>query len=188
MPACPAVATEDSELAVRAARDPAAFATLYDRYFSRIYNFVCYRVRDIDAADDLVTQIFERVLAGIEKYRPERGSFSGWIFTIARNEVHSYFRIRKRRTWLSLDNLRQQPAGDPSPEDVVVWNELTADLLAALDSLDERAQDLIAFKFGAGLTNRRIAELTGLSESNVGVILYRTIRRLRKVLQSEDQE
>ena len=39
--------------------------------------------------------------------------------------------------------------------------------------------DLIALKFAAGLSNRHIAELTGLSQSNVGVIVYRTVQRLR---------
>ncbi|MDT3702970.1 MAG: sigma-70 family RNA polymerase sigma factor [Thermincola sp.] len=51
-------------------------------------------------------------------------------------------------------------------------------------SPEERERNIIALKFKAGLTNRHIAELIGLSESNVGVILYRAIRQLRSILKS----
>ena len=52
--------------------------------------------------------------------------------------------------------------------------------------LSDREQDLIALKFAAGLTNRRIAEMTGLSQNNVGVILYRAVRRLRAKLSTKE--
>ncbi|MFQ6101807.1 MAG: RNA polymerase sigma factor [Anaerolineae bacterium] len=54
--------------------------------------------------------------------------------------------------------------------------------------LSDRERDLIGLKFAAGLPNRRIAELTGLSENNVGVILYRAVRRLRAELTAVDKE
>lgn len=53
-------------------------------------------------------------------------------------------------------------------------------------TLSDRERDLIALKFAAGLTNRRIAELTGLSENNVGVILYRAVQRLRVELNAKE--
>ena len=40
-------------------------------------------------------------------------------------------------------------------------------------------RELVSLKYGAGVTNRAIAQLTGLSESNVGTILHRTIDALR---------
>jgi len=52
-------------------------------------------------------------------------------------------------------------------------------LSALLGLLPERARELLALRYGAGLTNRAIARLTGLSESNVGTILHRTIQELR---------
>ena len=52
----------------------------------------------------------------------------------------------------------------------------SARLLAALP---DRERELVALKYGAGLTNRAIARLTGLTESNVGTILHRAIVALR---------
>lgn len=65
-------------------------------------------------------------------------------------------------------------------------NETRAELLAAVARLSDRERDLIALKFAAGLTNRRIAELTGLSESNLGVILYRAVPRLRAEMSAKE--
>jgi len=48
-----------------------------------------------------------------------------------------------------------------------------------LEGLTDRDRELIALKYGAGLTNRAIAQATGLSESNVGTILYRAVQTLR---------
>ncbi len=53
-------------------------------------------------------------------------------------------------------------------------------LQSLLLELPEREQDLIALKYGSGLTNRAIAKITRLSESNVGSILHRTVHNLRQ--------
>ena len=54
-------------LAARAMAEPAAFAAIYDHYFPRVYNYVRYRVREADAADDIASQVFERAFG---KHRP----------------------------------------------------------------------------------------------------------------------
>ncbi len=173
-------------LVVRAKAEPTAFAAIYDYYFPRVYNFVRYRVADADRADDLTAQVFERALVGIHSYQLERGSFAAWLFAIARNAVSDWLRSQRRRRSLSLQALRGRASPEPQPEDTVIANETHAQLLAAVGCLSDRERDLIALKFAAGLTNRRIAELTGLSASNVGVILYRAVRRLRVELSTRE--
>jgi RNA polymerase sigma-70 factor (ECF subfamily) len=49
----------------------------------------------------------------------------------------------------------------------------------------QREQDIVALKFDAELTNAQIGEVMGLTESNVRVILCRTLQKLRKSLQNE---
>lgn len=172
-------------LVARAAAEPAAFAALYDHYFPRVYNYVRYRVGSREIADDLVAEVFERVLSRIGTYQPDRAPFAAWLFAIAHNVVNDHLRAQRRRRWLSLDALREWASGQPQPEEATIHNETRTELLSALGCLDERERDLIALKFAAGLTNRRIAELVNLSESNVGVILYRAVRRLRVELGAE---
>ncbi len=171
-----------------AAADPTAFAMLYDHYFPRVYNYVRYRVTDAPTADDLTAQIFERVLLNLARYQAKRASFSAWLFGIARHVIGDHFRAQRRQRWLPFDTMRQQASPDPSPEHVIVTHEAHEKLLKAVATLKNRERDLVAMKFGGDLTNREIARLTGLSESNVGVILYRSLRKLRAVLELEEDQ
>ena len=159
-----------------------AFVRLYDEYFPRVYNYARYRCGDAEAADDLAAQTFERALSHLRYFDPQRAPFGAWLFAIARNLVSNHLRAVKRRNCLSLDAYEERPSPTASPEERLIQIEAQTELLAALDHLSERERDLLSLKFAAGLTNRRIAEITGLSEANVGVILYRSLQQLRVLL------
>jgi RNA polymerase sigma-70 factor (ECF subfamily) len=165
--------------------DPAAFAAIYDHYFDPVYTYVRYRLPDPTQADDVTAQIFERVLAALARYEPEQAAFAVWLFTIARNTVTDHLRTLRRRRWLSFDQLHEHACDRAQPEETVIRREEQQRLLAALAQLPDRERDLLALKFAGQLTNRRIAALTGLTESNVGVILFRALRRLRTELQND---
>jgi RNA polymerase sigma-70 factor (ECF subfamily) len=179
---------EDSLLDKQEAITPAAFAEMYQLYYLRVYNYVRYRCDDTATAEDLTAQVFERLLARIHTFSPERGPFGAWLFAIARNLVNGHRRSERYRTWLSIDILHRWASEETSPEEATLQNEAEAELLAAIGKLDERDRDLLGLKFAGQLNNRQIAELTGLSESNVGVILHRTIHRLRATLGGHAEE
>lgn len=173
---------EEAALAVRAAHDRLAFVTLYDRYFHRIYNYMRVRCNDPHLADDLTAQVFERAYKNIRTYRPESAPFGGWLFAIARNALTDHLRASRRRQLISLEALRPIPAEKPDLEDGLIQQESRQAVLNALARLSERERDLVALKFYGDLGNREIARLSGLSESNVGVILFRAMHRLREYL------
>lgn len=163
----------------RAKSDPAYFEAIYEFYFARVYNFARYRVLDADTADDLTSEIFETVLAKLHTYDPERGPFAPWLFAIARNTVNYHLRRQKIRQWLSLEHLQHLAGKGPAPVEIAIKNENHRRLLEAVGRLDGRERELIALKFTAGLTNRTIAEMTGLKENHVAVILHRAVKRIR---------
>ncbi len=181
------IAAPDNEslLVKQAQSDTAAFAPIYEFYFPRVYNYIRYRVRDAQLADDLTSQIFERTLANMQRYRAEQAPFGAWLFSIARNITNDHFRTQKRRRWLSLDSLFNHAATDPPPDVHAAQNDQQQRLLAAVANLTEREQDMIALKFAAQFTNRQISEITRLTEQNVAVILYRAIRQLRVLMKEE---
>ncbi len=176
-----------SEIALlkQSVSDVSAFADVYDHYFPRIYNYIRYRVQEATTTDDLTAQVFERALSRIEQYDAEKGPFAAWLFTIARNTVNDFLRKHQRQRWLSLDFVSEWASSDPHPSDVVADQETRSQLLAAVARLSKRDRDLIGLKFAGGLTNRRIAELTGLKEGNVAIILHRAMRKLRTELEGQ---
>lgn len=169
-------------LVANAITNPDAFALVYDLYFSRIYNYIKFRVGDPYLTDDLTNQVFEKVLTKLDTYKEYRGNFASWLFSIAHNIIIDNFRKQKNISNIFLEDDYKQISPDPKPEETVIAKELRDNLFKALKQLDDRERNVLALKFWSGLTNRKIAEFTGLSESNVGIIIYRSIRRLRVVL------
>jgi RNA polymerase sigma-70 factor, ECF subfamily len=68
---------------------------------------------------------------------------------------------------------------EATPERAAMEGSDIARLAQLTANLPERERELLALKYGAAIGNRQIAQLTGLSESNVGTILSRTVEKLR---------
>jgi RNA polymerase sigma-70 factor, ECF subfamily len=168
---------DERALINRATTEPDAFATIFDHYFPRVYNYVRYRVHDAQTADDLTALIFERAWKHLDSYRSRQGAFAGWLFAIARNAVNDHY--RQRRDFVSIDDVIEQPSAEPAPEDIQSDNEMRAQLLNAVSKLVEADRELIALKFGAGMSNVEIARVTGRSESNVAVRVHRALQQLK---------
>lgn len=142
-------------------------------------NFIRLRVPDDAVAQDLTASTFEQALRKIGQLR-DPDAFAGWLFRIARNEVGQYY--RRQRPHADLESLTDLVAPQESPFEVASRREELAAVLAAVAVLPAREQEIIALKFAGELSNVEIAQVTGLSESNVGVILFRSIRKLRDQL------
>lgn len=180
------VVLEDTTLAACVVADPNHFLVLYDRYFPRVYTYMRYRSPDVYTADDLTAQTFEQALAKIASYDAKKAPFVAWLFAIARNLVNDHLRRARRIAWLPLEGLESQPVRADSPEQQAELADEQRRLLSAMKTLSTEHCDLLALKFAAEMTNREIARLTGMSEQNVGVILHRSIRKLRKQLEEEE--
>jgi RNA polymerase sigma factor (sigma-70 family) len=166
--------------------DQRTFLAQYDACFPRIYTYFRYRCGDPQVCDDLTAQTFEQALTHLHQFDPGRGTFTAWLFGIARNIANAHLREKLRWRWLPLDQILDRPSAHPAPEEEVLRQVERERLAALLGTLAPNQRDLLALKFSGELTNRQIASLTGLSEQNVAVILFRTIRQLRKGIENHD--
>ena len=149
---------------------------VYAEQLPRVYNFFRYRVGDGQQAEDLTATTFEKAWRSRKRYRRDLAAFSTWLIAIARNVAIDF--LRKQRPEVALDNVRGK-ASDNSPEEIAQAHSDFERLDDLLTRLPTRERELIALKYGADLTNRQIAKLAGLSESNVGTILHRVAQKLR---------
>ena len=152
------------------------FEALYRAELPRIYNFFRYRVGEGQLAEDLTSATFERAWRKRDRYRRDLAAFSTWLFTIARRVLVDHY--RKQRAEAPLHDAAHLTT-DQTLEDLTQRQADFERLSVLLAQLADRDRELVALKYGAGLTNRTIAGLTGLSESNVGVILHRALQTLR---------
>jgi RNA polymerase sigma-70 factor (ECF subfamily) len=150
---------------------------VYDDYMPRVYNFFRYRVRDNALAEDLTATTFEKAWKMRSTYRADRSGVYTWLLTIARSAVADHFRQTRSEEALSDD--RAADTARRPVEDHILQDDTLMHLSALMEGLTPRERELVALKYGAGLTNRVIADLTGLSESNVGTTLSRIVHLLR---------
>jgi RNA polymerase sigma-70 factor, ECF subfamily len=171
--------TVATEAAPRLAAEAPAetFEELYRRTLPRVYAYVASLLRDRSAAEEVTAQAFERAYRRRSSFRPGRGPVEAWLFGIARNAALDELRRRRRRADLEAEPEDAGAAPADEQADLLLRRETVR---AAVASLDPRERDLVALKFAGGLSNAEIARVLGISESNVGTRLHRTIERLRK--------
>jgi RNA polymerase sigma-70 factor, ECF subfamily len=149
---------------------------LYAEQMPRVYNFLRFRVGNDTVAEDLTSIVFEKAWRARSRYRRDLAAFGTWLFAIARNVATDHF--RQRREHAPLEAAAGVAAG-ATPEELAERRSDGERLARLLAPLPARERELVALKYGAGLTNRAIARLTGLGESNVGTILHRVVAQLR---------
>jgi RNA polymerase sigma factor (sigma-70 family) len=156
------------------------FSQLYDEFMPKVFAYIHYRVNSQQTTEDLTSIVFEKALANFIKYSSDKGAFSTWIFTIARNSVIDHFRTVAKRQHADLDDgTIDVPSAEPSPEEQAERQSEKDHLLKCLSKLGDPDREIVRLKFGAEMTNRQISRMLHLSESNVGVRLFRAVRKLR---------
>lgn len=138
--------------------------------------YVCARVGDVDAAESIAGRVF---LTVVRCWAQCHSSRTAWLWTIVRSEIARYF--RDRREPQSLEEISDQ---SPRPDEQAVLREARLQMRVALTQLNDDQREIIFLKYFEQMRNREIAELTGRSAENVGVIVHRALNRLRQLMES----
>lgn len=148
-----------------------------------VYAYVRFRVDTADAAEELTSVAFLRALTHLRSFDAARGTMRHWVYGIARHAVGDHLRRQRRWRVVSFDWFRE-PADENTAEARLSAAEEHVQLLGGLKTLRRRDRDLLGMRFGAGLTNREIAQLVGMTEGNVAVRISRALTRLKSHLLS----
>ena len=171
----------DPQLVELAKTDSDAFARLYDFYFPRVYAFTMAKVGSKQAAEDIVSDIFIKVVENLPKYQDRGLPFCAWIFTVSRNVIFNYYAKQKKADVLSIEEGMEikDENEEIAPAKVASKNELSEKVKQVMEKLPERELNILQMKFFSGLNNREIAAVLNLSESNVGIILFRVLKKIK---------
>lgn len=151
--------------------------TVFTEQLPRVYNYFRYRLDNEADIQELTSRTFEKAWRARRRYRRERAGIATWLLRIAHNVAIDHLRVSRHHAPLDAAmeatvecglELEQENASD------------MARLQALIPTLPTRDRELLALKYGAGANNREIASVTGLSESNVGTILHRSVQLLRE--------
>ena len=159
------------------------FEDIYKRLFKPVFAYIQSRVYNSAHAEDIAARTWQKIWDKQDQFDATKGLPEQWIFTIARNEVNNHHRWQQLKQFFLLSEEEIVASNEKTPFEQLSAQERTFYLLRALKKLEKREQDLLALKFYSQLNNRQIAQMTGISESNVGTLLHRALGKLRKILE-----
>jgi RNA polymerase sigma-70 factor (ECF subfamily) len=128
-------------------------------------------------AEDLVQEVFLRVLRFRHTYRPG-SQFRTWIYEIARNVAYDRQRTRGRETPLDDQPERQEPSAAPDAR--LIEDEDARLLRTALASLAPEKREVLVLSRFQGLRYEEVAQLVGCEVGTVKVRVHRALKMLRE--------
>jgi RNA polymerase sigma-70 factor, ECF subfamily len=163
--------------------DQAAIGAIYDRLAGRVYRFALFRVGSPADAEDLMQRTFVKMIESLPRYQSRGIPFEAWFFRLARNGVIDH--LRGRRLHQPLETVAEVDSRRPGPEESAELAMEFRRLEEALGRLTPVQQEVIGYRFMAGLTAREIGLVIGKREGSVRALEFRALQRLRRSLGRE---
>ncbi|EJL26780.1 sigma-70 family RNA polymerase sigma factor [Brevibacillus sp. BC25] len=149
-----------------------AFLSLIEEQQDRLYRIAYYYVRQEMDAEDVVHETIYRALVGLPKLKQPQ-FFTTWLTRIVMNCAMTALNKRQR---LVVDDRYVDELQQVSVKE----HDDRIDLLAAVDQLEPRQRQVIAFKYWQDMTIEEIANLLRMPSGTVKTILHRGLKALRK--------
>jgi RNA polymerase sigma-70 factor (ECF subfamily) len=182
----PGTPTDEEQLvALLKAYDEDAIRSVYRQHANGIYRFALYQTADEMLAEDVVGEVFARMIESIPSYTYRGTPISAYLYRIARNLIVDH----QRR------NGRVRPLEEADPSRLVGPNPISsaesdlgwAELAGLLEELTDEQRQVIVLKFVEDLDNREVAEIIGKNEGSVKSLQHRALRSLRRLLDRQGQ-
>lgn len=154
-------------------------AVLFEKHHVRLFNFFYRLTGSRGISEDLVQEVFCRILKYRTTYKGE-SKFTTWMYQIGRNAHIDY--LRKKKEELPLDDQWDEAAGqDPSPAEKLELGRDVALMREALAKLPLKKREVLVLSRFQNLKYREIAELLGCQIGTVKAHVHRAIKELGKI-------
>lgn len=156
--------------------DREALHFLYVRYAPDLIRYVNSFVHDGHEAEDIVQDVFVKLITAIHKYEPRDVPFTAWIVRVARNAALDHMRAKRA---IPVEEVQLTDTGRSQ-----VGIERGKDLRNALEKLPDDQREVLVLRHVVGLSPVEIADTLGKSESSVHGLHHRGRRSLQSTLRS----
>jgi len=166
--------------------DPARFIDLYERYYNQIYKYIYRRTGgNKDETHDLASQTFIDALSHIKSFSWQGYPFSSWLYKIAHNNVIKWYKKAGKNNYLPIEKARNVYDKSRDQKELTEARLAKEQINKILTKLTEEEREILQLKFFEGLSNIEIAEILNLSISNIGVKVFRTLKKAKGLLPSK---
>jgi RNA polymerase sigma factor (sigma-70 family) len=167
------------EWLMRAVRDGdlTRMGMLFERHHRPLFDFLYRMTGDRGAAEDLVQDVFVRMLRYRATYRDD-GRFETWMFRIARNARADHFRKQGAAVYVPEDDM-DWASDEPGPARLLERARDMARLKRAIQALREDRRELIVLVRYRGMSHEQVGAILGVDAGTVKVRFHRAIKELR---------
>lgn len=156
-----------------------AYANIVRRYQNKLYGLFRKMGSSEADAQDLTQETLIKAYRKLASHNPAQ-SFAGWIYTIAINLQ------KDRGSRKKQDSLQEDTYERETPESKLLQKELRSELDRLLETLPAHYRLVLILRYTNQLSNREIANITGMSVRQVTNVVFRAKISLRKIV--EDKE
>ncbi|MBC7241224.1 MAG: sigma-70 family RNA polymerase sigma factor [Anaerolineae bacterium] len=161
--------------------DQQALASIFDRYYERIYAYIYRRTGQASLAEDLAGEVFLRLVETLKLQRGPNLHLGAWLYRVAHNLVVDHFRRNAKAPTQSMEDWLVAVPDDPLEH--VEQEQLQAVVRQALRRLTPDQQQVIILKFVEGLSNAEVGLILGKPEGAVKSLQHRALAALRRQLE-----
>lgn len=163
-----------------------AISILFERYKKILYSFFVHMTQDRFLAEDLVQNVFIRVMRYNKQFKGE-GSFKAWLFTIARNVLADHFRRGAKMRTERIDSSAHELHSESTPYQKIMADERKKFLHQAISQLDKDKREVLILVKLNEMKYKDVAKMLEMNESTVKVKVFRAMKELQKILQTSKQ-
>jgi RNA polymerase sigma-70 factor, ECF subfamily len=179
----PEVRASDAALMERMTqRDEAALGALYDRYAAMLSSVLNRILRDTQASEEILQDVFFQLWRAPSRFDAARGSLPGWLLVIARNRAIS--RLRRHNPAAGDELVENSVVLPVNFESAIAQRQLLDRVKGALENLPMEQRAAVELAYFEGLTHSEIAERTGDPLGTVKTRLRSAVETLKRTLHS----
>jgi len=174
------------ELAKKAFRDKQDLEILYRYFYPLVYRYIRKSVFTNEDAEDIVVQIFLKMVRSLGSYSRQKGHFRFWLFRVAKNTLYDFFRAKQRYhvTVLDEESTDADMQSETSEDGFIDDSVTIAKIKEALKELPAGYREVIELRFFAEMTNKEIAHTLNTKEKTVSSNLSRALAKLKTAVRS----
>lgn len=165
---------------------PEILAELFETHHDKVVRYILARVGNLAQAEDMASDVFAKAVEAFDNFQWRSVPVEAWIFRIAHNIVIDYYRKNSKSRNLPIEAAATKVG--ISTQDQVELNLEIKELAVALDVLTEQQRNILALRFGAGMSSEEVAQAMGKKAGAVRELQSSAVKKLRLAMDKPSEK
>ncbi|MEI7603500.1 MAG: sigma-70 family RNA polymerase sigma factor [bacterium] len=171
---------KELQLIEKSKEDIHYFDEVYRYYFPKIFGYCLNRLANKELAEDITSEVFLKVTRDLSKYKlQENIRFGSWLYRVAHNLIIDFYRKNKKYHYVSSNEDDEIIDEKTNTEKQAYITESQKMIAEVMKKLKPRYQEVISLKYFMERDNEEIAEILGMTKSNVALLTHRALKSFR---------